>query len=115
MNPKSYRRGTASLGAAGLLVGLFVAPDAAATERRFTYTYESATLGSGEREIEPWTTLRLGRHAYYRAIDNRVEIEFGLSDRLMTSWYLNLGAETADVPGDTAGSLKRDTHFSQGI
>ena len=100
-----------------LLCGGFVVSPAQATERRFTYTYESATLGAGEREIEPWTTVRLGREHYYRAIDNRIEIEFGLSDRLMTSWYLNLGTETADVhdQGTPAGALSRRSASSQGI
>lgn len=87
---------------------------ASATERRFTYTYESATLGAGEREIEPWTTLRLGRTEYYRAIDNRLELEFGITDRLMTAWYLNLSSATADVPGTTPGSLNRETEFEHG-
>src|SRR5262245_41793775 len=87
---------------------------AAGTERRFTYTYESATLGAGEREIEPWTTLRLGRNEYYRAIDNRLELEFGITDRLMTAWYLNLSSATTDVPGATPGSLSRETEFEHG-
>lgn len=106
MITNSYVRGcvlASTIGTAALLSTW----TAHATERRFTYTYESATLGAGEREIEPWSTLRLGREQYYRAIDNRIEIEFGLSDRLTASWYLNLGAETADVPGSTPGTLRR--------
>jgi hypothetical protein len=95
-------------------VCLWVRP-AGATERRFTYTYESATLGQGEREIEPWTTLRFGRNEYYRAIDNRLELEFGITDRLMTAWYLNLSSETADVPGATPGTFDRVTEFEHGV
>lgn len=103
---------TASLTALGVLALL---PAASATERRFTYTYESSTLGAGEREIEPWTTFRLGRQQYYRALDNRLELEFGLTDRLMMAWYLNLSTETADVPGATPGTFDRQTEFEHGI
>src|SRR5206468_7233929 len=112
-----YKSVTAASGA-GLIFGvLLVATPAGATERRFTYTYESATLGAGEREIEPWTTLRLGRNEYYRALDNRLELEFGVTDRLMTAWYLNLSSETADVPveGAPPGTLSRQTGFEHGV
>src|SRR6185436_16411511 len=103
------------LSGAALALDCLIVRPAAATERRFTYTYESATLGAGEREIEPWTTLRFGRNDYYRAIDNRLELEFGLTDRLMTAWYFNFSSETADVPGATPGSLNRETEFEHGV
>src|SRR5678810_823141 len=104
MIPHSYMRGCCAAGVTVATV-LGMLGQAGATERRFTYTYESATLGAGEREIEPWTTLRLGRNEYYRAIDNRLELEVGITDRLMTAWYLNLSSAAADVPGATPGSL----------
>jgi hypothetical protein len=94
----SYRRVSGAL--AGLLAGLLVlaaAPSAGATERQFTYTYGSATLGAGEREIEPWTTFRVGRDGYYSRLENRLELEVGLTDRLQTSWYLNLSTTTGDA------------------
>jgi hypothetical protein len=97
-----------------LAASLAAASSARATDRRFTYTYESGTLGAGERELEPWTTLRLGRNEYYRAIDNRLELEFGITDRLMTAWYLNLSSATGDVPGSTPGSLNRETEIEHG-
>jgi hypothetical protein len=33
----------------------------------------------------------------------------------MTSWYLNLSSETADVPGATPGTLDRVTNFDNGV
>jgi len=71
---------------------------AAASERHFTYTYESSVLRPGARELEPWNTFRLGRSGSYGALDTRVEAELGLTDRLQTSLYLNLTAVTADTP-----------------
>ena len=71
------------------------AHEANASQRRFTYTYESGTLNRGQVELEPWTTFRIGKEDYYARIDQRVEFEFGLSNRLQTSFYLNMTAVTA--------------------
>jgi hypothetical protein len=82
---------------AALVIAVFAAP-AAASERHFTYTYESSVLRPGAREIEPWSTFRLGRSAFYSRFDSRLEAELGLTDRLQTSLYLNAKAVTADTP-----------------
>jgi len=70
-----------------------------ATERHFTYTYESGVLPSGHVELEPWTTVRVGREDFYSRIDNRLEFELGLTERLQTSLYLNTAATAQDVRG----------------
>jgi hypothetical protein len=44
-----------------VLVFAVSAAAAAASERHFTYTYESGVLRPGGREIEPWNTFRLGK------------------------------------------------------
>src|SRR4051812_1480656 len=64
----------------------------AANERHLTYTYESAVLPQGARELEVWSTARLGREQRYARFDERVEFEVGLTDRLQTSFYLNFNA-----------------------
>lgn len=69
-----------------------------ANERHFTQTYETATLAPGVVEIEPWSTARLGKDGYYTGIDNRLEFEVGLSDRLQTSVYVNWGVEGVRNP-----------------
>ena len=73
---------------------------AAASERRFAYTYESAVLGPEQIEFEPWTTARIDRADFYRRFDERLEFEIGLTARLQTSLYLNftaLGQGPADA------------------
>jgi hypothetical protein len=70
----------------------------AASDRHFTYTYESAVLRPGGREIEPWSTFRLGQSGFYNGLDTRIEAELGLTDRLQTSLYLNMKSVTADTP-----------------
>lgn len=66
-----------------------------ASERNFSYTYESAVLAPGEKELELWTTYRRGRAQYYSQVENRLEVEFGVSDRLMMALYLNSSQTTS--------------------
>jgi hypothetical protein len=84
-----------------------LARDAHASQRRFTYTYESAVLNKGAVELEPWTTLRTGKEEYYTSFDQRVELEVGLSNRLQTSFYLNLHSTTEQADS----SLQTDSGF----
>lgn len=88
-----------------LLTVLFALP-AAANERHFTFSHESATLPAGAVEIEPWTTLRMGRDAYFLGIDHRLEFELGITDRLMGALYLNFGSETARDGAQLASSFQ---------
>lgn len=73
---------------------------ATANERHFGYTYESAVLPTGARELEVWTTGRLGRDGLYTRFDERVEFEVGLTNKLQTSLYLNLNSVTERVNGE---------------
>ncbi len=72
----------------------------AATERRFTYTYESGVLPAGVKELEPWLTWRAGRTSYFSEFDYRLEYEVGLVDRLQTSLYLNWHQATHEDPAN---------------
>ncbi len=60
-----------------------------AQDRIFTYTYQSNVLGKGQKELEVWTTLHMGKENYYREIRNRVEYETGLGSNLQVAFYLN--------------------------
>ena len=66
---------------------LLAAATAHANERHFTYTYDTLVLPRGIREVEVWTTLRPRDEGLL--IDNRVELELPVTDRLLTSLYLN--------------------------
>ena len=80
--------------AAIALLTTLAAASASASERHFTYTYESAVLHPGGREFEPWSTFRLGKDGHFARLDTRLEAELGVTDRLQTSLYLNLSAPT---------------------
>lgn len=79
---------------------------ALANERHFTYTYETAVLPTGAKELEIWTTPRIGRDSYFVRFDERMEFEVGVTDRLMTALYLNVSNTTAEVAPEM-----RETEF----
>lgn len=83
---------------------LSIPPTAQANERHFTFTYESAVLPKNAREIEVWTTPRIGRDAFFVQFDQRIEFEVGVTDRLLTAFYLNATAANAEVAPDVRQS-----------
>lgn len=91
----------AALGAASL---------ATANVRTFTYTYESATLPAGTHELEFWNTYRAGRADVYSRLENRIEAEYGLTDRLMTALYINWKKVSERDP--LTGELVSESEFS---
>lgn len=66
-----------------------------AQDRLFNYTYQSAVLNKGEKEIEVWMSILEGKENYYRQIRNRVEYEVGLGSNLQTAFYVNTYSKTA--------------------
>jgi len=87
-----------------VLAAALLAPTlASANERKFTYTYESAVLPQGARELEIWTTNRVGREERYNRFDNRLEFEVGLTDRLLHALYLNSKAFVAGEGASKSG------------
>ena len=68
-------------------------------ERKFTYTYETLTLPPGAREIEIWNTYSTDKGFFYRRLDQRVEYEFGVTNNLMGSIYLNSSWQFQDSAG----------------
>lgn len=96
MTTSFYRRLRLSLLLA-VGVALLVPVEARANERHFTYTYESAVLPEGAKELEVWSTARIGKPDYFVRFDERLEFEAGVTDNLMTALYLNLTSIAADV------------------
>jgi hypothetical protein len=85
-----------------------------AQDRLFTYTYQSAVLNKGQREIEVWNTFRTGKADYFSALDNRTEFEIGLGKNLQTAFYLNLSTltSTATALGIKSLDTKNEISFS---
>ena len=91
-----------------VVVGVLLAVPlvARANDRHVSYTYESAVLAPGEKELEVWTTYRNGRDTRYTRFDERLEFEIGLVPGLQTSFYLNVTAIGQDVNGELANSTE---------
>lgn len=94
-----------------LIVILLAAGSSHAQDRLFTYTYQSTVLNKGQRELESWHTLRVGRDDYYARYDNRTEYEIGLGGNLQTAFYLNLTSATKTVTENSVKSLSTSTEI----
>lgn len=83
-----------------------------AQDRIFTYAYQSTVLNKGQRELEVWNTLRLGKQDYFSRLDNRTEFEIGLGGNLQTSFYLNLTTATKTIIEGTQKSTENENEIS---
>lgn len=85
-------------------LGAALAAPALANERHFAYTYETAVLPPGGKELEVSTTFRTGRDEYYSRLDHRLEFEAGITDKVMTAFYLNWNNITSEVSPGALGT-----------
>lgn len=61
-----------------------------ADRRYFARSYTAYTLPQGALELEIWNTGRIGKNSgFYYRFQPRMEFEYGLTDRLTSSFYLN--------------------------
>jgi hypothetical protein len=81
-----------------LILSLFVLIcNVYSNERKFGYVYQSNVLGKGNRELEIWTTARIGKDIpYFARTDHRIEFEWGVTNRLQTSFYINFRNISSD-------------------
>ncbi len=93
----------------GIILALCTAGVAHASERRFTYVYETGVLNPGDIEVEPWLTWRYHRESFYSRLEASIELEIGLTDRLQTALYLNAKTINKAVPGN---GLQSESEFS---
>lgn len=83
-----------------------------AQDRQFVRTYQSTNLAQGVRDFEVWSTLRMGKESYFRRLDERLEFEIGLTDRLQTAFYLNMSHQSFANKGDSTGTIFSESEFS---
>ena len=75
-------------GAILLTVSIGLAAPAQAGEPLFGYIYTTDTLPKGKAEVEQWATLRNEKVAgSFNQIDERTELEYGLTDNLQVAIY----------------------------
>ncbi len=83
-----------------VLALLTLAALAPAAERQFTYTLESNVLAPKEKEIEIQTTHKAGRDYYYRASEQKFELEVGVAPHLQAAVYLVFASENSKKDGE---------------
>ena len=82
-----------------------------AQDRQFVRTYQSTVLPKGAMDMEAWSTFRTGREYFFNRIDNRLEFEMGLCDKLQTAFYFNASHLAFGANIDTLGGIA-DTSVS---
>jgi hypothetical protein len=86
------------------VLGLTPANALRADENLFGYTYGAETLPRGESELYTWQTFRFGKESgSYFGWDQKYEYEWGITDRLQASLYLNFNA--VDIEGVPASPI----------
>ncbi len=81
--------------------------DALADRKYFARSYLAYTLPQGAAELEIWNTLRTGKtEGYYYRFQPRFEVEYGLTDRLTTSFQFNFNQVTAAENAYGSSSLE---------
>ena len=76
-----------------------------AQDRQFVRTYQSTVLPKGAMDLEAWSTFRTGREYFFNRIDNRLEFEMGLCDKLQTAFYFNSSHLAFGANKDTLGGI----------
>ena len=82
-----------------------------AQDRQFVRTYQSTVLPKGGMDLEAWSTFRTGRKYFFNQLDNRLELEIGLCDKLQTALYFNASHKAFGAYLDTLGGIA-DTSIS---
>jgi hypothetical protein len=78
---------------------------APADERLFTYSYEAEVLPQGGLEFEQWITNASGHASgVFSRWKTREELEYGLTDKLSASLYLNFESSYESLPGSAPAS-----------
>lgn len=82
-----------------------------AQDRQFVRNYQSSVLPKGAMDLEIWSTFRTGREYFYQRLQNRMEFEIGLTDKLQTAFYVNSSHKAFAAHLDTLGGIA-DTSVS---
>lgn len=85
------------------VAGALCLPNAQATDRLFTYTYEPEGMPKGAAEFEQWMTLRSQRtknvgQENFNRWELREEFEYGVTDNYTIDFYINSKAESFRDP-----------------
>lgn len=79
-----------------VLILLTITDQSLADRKYFARSYMANTLPQRALELEVWNTMRIGKtEGFYYRMQPRFEFEYGATDRLTTSFYMNFDQRTA--------------------
>ncbi|MCK9209932.1 MAG: hypothetical protein M0P61_03750 [Ignavibacteriaceae bacterium] len=82
-----------------LFLFLLLTSSSQADRRYFGRSYMANTLPAKAFEFELWNTARIGKaEGYYYRFQPRMEFEYGITDRLTTSFYMNFNSQQIENP-----------------
>ena len=88
-----------------LLSEILFFANAFAQDRQFAFAYQSNVLSKNSTDLEATGTFHTGRKYFYNGLENRIEFETGLTDRIQTSFYLNASQKAYAPNKDTLGGI----------
>lgn len=83
-----------------------------AQDRQLARTYQSTVQPKGGFDIEFWNTLRTGREYFYNRLDQRLELEYGVTDKFQTSFYLNASHSAMGSKDTSFTGIIKQSEFS---
>ncbi|MBI4946722.1 MAG: hypothetical protein HY840_10005 [Bacteroidetes bacterium] len=83
-----------------------------AQDRQFARTYQSTVQAKGGFDIEFWNTMRTGRDYFYNRLDQRLEFEYGVTDKFQSAFYLNASHSAMGSKDTSFTGIMKESEFS---
>ena len=96
----------------GFISLLVVASVASAQDRFFAYSYSSPNVPMGGVDIEPWITYYWKTDGSARTYFQRLEVEYGITNWLQSSFYFNYKQKFVNGKVSTSTSFSHALKFS---
>lgn len=83
-----------------------------AQDRQFARTYQSTVQPKDGFDIEFWNTLHSGRDYFYNRLDQRLEFEYGVTDKFQSAIYLNASHSAIGSKDTSFSGIIKESAFS---
>jgi len=83
-----------------------------AQDRQLSRTYQSTVQPKGGFDIEFWNTFHTGRDYFYTQLDQRLEFEYGVTDKFQSAFYLNATHSATGSKDSSFNGIIKESEFS---
>ncbi len=90
----------------------FISVTLQAQDRFFAYSYSSPNVPMGGVDIEPWITYYWNNSGTKRVYSQRLEVEYGITNWLQSSFYFNYKQKFINGAVETSTSFSHALKFS---